>query len=144
MQLGYFSLESFASKLGFAVVKGKIFSAYGVTVYKEPGRRKGVVNTARDDDACGLTALLRIENLAGGFWQFSFRRRQGTSSIAVRWEKLSLELERKLEKKGSLEFCCRGSRYKDLSFRDFFFSFFRAWIRSLGEFWHRTTTEGQD
>ncbi len=102
-------------------MKGKIFSAYGVTVDKEPGRRKKVVNTARDDDASGLTALLRIEHLAGGFWQFSFRQRQGTSSSAVRWEKLSLELERKLEKKVSLEFCCRGSRYKDLSFRDFFF-----------------------
>jgi hypothetical protein len=25
------------------------------------------------------------------------------------------------EKKGSVEFCCRGSRYKDLSFRDLFF-----------------------
>jgi hypothetical protein len=54
LQLGYFSLSSFASKLGFAVVKGKIFSAYCVTVDKEPGRRKKVVNTARDDDASGL------------------------------------------------------------------------------------------
>jgi hypothetical protein len=70
LQLGYFSLWSFASKLGFAVLKGKIFSDYGVTVYEEPGRRKGVVNTARDDDASGLTALLRIDHLAGGFWQF--------------------------------------------------------------------------
>jgi hypothetical protein len=123
LQLGYFSLYSFASKLGFAVVKGKISSAYGVTVYKEPGRRKGVVNTARDDDASGLTALLRIEHLAGGFWQFSFRRRQGTSSSAVRWENLSLELERKLEKKGSLEFCCRGSRCKGLELQGFFLFF---------------------
>lgn len=104
-------------------MKGKIFSAYGVTVYKEPGTRKGVVNTARDDDASGLTALLRIEHLAGGFWQFSFRRRQGTSSSGLRWEKLSVELERKLEKKGSLEFCCRGSRCKGLELQGFFLFF---------------------
>jgi hypothetical protein len=113
LQLGYFSLLSFASKLGFAVVKGKIFSAYGVTVDREPGRRKGVVNTARDDDASRLTALLRIKHLAGGFWKFSFRRRQGTSSSAVRWEKLSLELKRKLERrKGPYSFVVEEVRIR--------------------------------